>query len=158
MNEVKQAVNGYVKPLETLTAILKASTDTTPALDVIAICKQIEEITGVITKTLVAKANAEYKALGAAKPGLKQWEILGGEALVSKYGAKSTWLYTPATIKLEVALAAQRKEEQVNGKAKKLPAKEDPLRTAMYAVTLKQLPLAPAQGPTTTEAVEPISA
>lgn len=145
MKEVKEAVNGYAKPLEKLAEIIKSKDGDDKALDVVALCKQVEELTDVIKKTLIAKANAEYQELIKTQPTVKQWQLLSGEALVSKYGAKATWIYSVELLKEETALKAKMKEEQTSGKAKKVMPKEDPLRVAMYAITLKQLPINPVK-------------
>lgn len=141
MNKVKDAINGYTKPIEKLLKLADDKTCDEKALDVVAVCKQVEELTDLIKRTLVADANAEYQALCASTPDARQWPILAGEAVVSKYGAKGVWVYSKELIAEETALKAKMKEEQTSGKAKKLMPKEDPLRIAMYAVTLKQMPL-----------------
>jgi len=142
MKEVKQAINGYTKPIEKLLELIKDEAASS-ALDVIAVCKQVEELSDSIARSLVAQANAEYMDKLKKDPAGKQFDILAGEALVSKYGAKGTWIYSKAVIADEAALKAKMKEEQVSKVARKLMPKEDPERIAMYAITLKPMPIVP---------------
>lgn len=143
MKEARSAVNEYTKPLETLLDVIKTDDAKLSALDVVAVCKQVEELADSIKRSLIAKANAEYLEYVKKDPTGKQYDILSGEALVSKYGAKCMWIYSKAVIKLEAELKAKQKEEQVSEIARKLKPKEDAERIAMYAITLKPMPIVP---------------
>lgn len=141
MNEVSQAINGYTKPLERLLDCIKGKDTPEKLLDVVAICKQVEELTSTISASCIPKANAEYLALVSARPGLNSWDILDGNASVSKYSPKCTWKYPEEIVKTQTELKAAMKDAQETGKAKKTTPVPDPNRSACYAVTLMAMPI-----------------
>lgn len=143
MKEITKAVNGFTAPIEQLLALIKDNETEMSALDVTALCKQIEVLTGVIADTLKAKANREYLALVGKDAAVNQWDVLGGQATIAKYGARATWSYPALIVKQELALAAAKKEAQANETAKKLTPMLDPDTSTMFSVSLKNMPVEP---------------
>jgi len=91
--------------------------------------RQLKETAGL----LVEHANNEYKQL--AVPGTAV-TVYNGLATLSAFTPKSTWTYTPATMKLAEALKKAQADEQATGAAKKTTATVDPTTDQLFAVKL----------------------